>query len=131
LLELDSSADECRVVPELDRELTMSDIGDSPLLPLPFELLVVDDSRLCRKMLQKCLRADGHTCTEAQDGLEAVAMVKKRIGHANGGNGKPFDAILIDFIMPNMDGPTATKEIRALGYTAPIFGVTGNGEFQL
>ncbi len=25
-----------------------------------------------------------------------------------------------------MDGPTATKEIRALGYTAPIFGVTGN-----
>ncbi len=26
-----------------------------------------------------------------------------------------------------MDGPTATKEIRALGYTIPIFGVTGNG----
>jgi signal transduction histidine kinase len=128
LHEHESSADDCRVVPELVRELTMSDIGDSPLLPLPFELLVVDDSRLCRKMLQKCLRADGHTCTEAEDGLEAVAMVKERIGHATGGNGKPFDAILIDFIMPNMDGPTATKEIRALGYTAPIFGVTGNGE---
>ena len=29
--------------------------------------------------------------------------------------------------MPNMDGPTATREIRASGYTAPIFGVTGNG----
>ena len=29
-------------------------------------------------------------------------------------------------MMPNIDGPTATKEIRSLGYTAPIFGVTGN-----
>jgi signal transduction histidine kinase/CheY-like chemotaxis protein len=93
-----------------------------------FEVLVVDDSRLCRKMLQKCLRADGHICFEAEDGLEAIAMVTKRINHANGVHGRPFDAILMDFVMPNMDGPTATKEIRALGYTAPIFGVTGNGD---
>jgi two-component system, sensor histidine kinase len=128
VLELESSTDESRVVPDFNLELTMSDIGHFPLLPLPFELLVVDDSRLCRKMLQKCLRADGHTCFEAEDGLEAIAMVKKRINLANGGNGKPFDAVLMDFVMPNMDGPTATKEIRALGYTAPIFGVTGNGE---
>ena len=92
------------------------------------EVLVVDDSRLNRKMLLKCLQADGHICFEAADGAEAVAMVKERIGHANGGNGRPFDAILMDFIMPNMDGPTATKEIRALGYTSAIFGVTGNGE---
>jgi signal transduction histidine kinase len=93
-----------------------------------FEILIVDDSRLCRKMLLKCLRADGHTCFEAEDGLEAIAMVKERISHANGGVGRPYDAVLMDFIMPNMDGPTATKEIRALGYTSPIFGVTGNGE---
>jgi signal transduction histidine kinase len=95
------------------------------------DVLVVDDSRLNRKMLLKCLRADGHTCFEAEDGLEAVAIVKERIGHATGGNGKPFDAVLMDFVMPNMDGPTATKEIRALGYTSPIFGVTGNGEWLL
>jgi hypothetical protein len=50
-----------------------------------FEILIVDDSRLCRKMLLKCLRADGHTCYEAEDGLEAIAMVKERIGYANGG----------------------------------------------
>jgi signal transduction histidine kinase len=96
-----------------------------------FEVLVVDDSRLCRKMLQKCLRADGHTCYEAEDGLEAIAMVKERIGHGTGSLGKPFDAVLMDFVMPNMDGPTATKAIRALGYNAPIFGVTGNGEWRI
>lgn len=32
--------------------------------------------------------------------------------------------------MPNMDGPTATEEIRAMGYTAPIFGLTGKGTVE-
>jgi signal transduction histidine kinase len=116
-----------------DQSLSVQSLNGDPtnFMPKcssPLEVLVVDDSRLNRKMLLKCLQADGHRCIEAADGLEAIAMVEERIGHATGGNGKPFDAILMDFIMPNMDGPTATKEIRALGYTAPIFGVTGNGE---
>ena len=127
VLNRETSADMRRAAQDVVQELSISDLGDSPILPHPFELLVVDDSRLCRKMLQKCLRADGHTCCEAEDGLEAIAMVKERIGHGTGGHGRPFDAVLMDFIMPNMDGPTATQEIRALGYTAPIFGVTGNG----
>jgi signal transduction histidine kinase/ActR/RegA family two-component response regulator len=85
-------------------------------------LLVVDDSPLNRKMLLRTLRAVGHICEEAEDGLEAVEKVKSRMASAK----KSYSAILIDFVMPNMDGPTATKEIRAMGYTAPIFGVTGN-----
>ena len=93
-----------------------------------YNLLVVDDSRLNRKMLLKCLKADGHTCHEAEDGVQAIAMVQNRITPDNGVHLDPFDAILMDFVMPNMDGPEATKEIRALGYTGLIFGVTGNGE---
>ena len=30
--------------------------------------------------------------------------------------------------MPNMDGPTATRQLRTMGYTGAIFGVTGNGK---
>ena len=93
-----------------------------------YDVLVVDDSRLNRKMLMKFLQKDGHRCTEAEDGLEAIVKVKERIDSSNGLCGKPFDAILMDFIMPNMDGPTATRQLRTMGYTGIIFGVTGNGK---
>jgi signal transduction histidine kinase/CheY-like chemotaxis protein len=92
------------------------------------EILVVDDSRLSRKMLMKCLRAEGHTCFEAEDGLEALEKVKERMSCVPEEMGKLFDIILMDFVMPIMDGPTATREMRAIGYMAPIFGVTGNGK---
>ena len=109
----------------LDLDVTL--IAAPAMTPV-LEVLVVDDSRLNRKMLLKVLNKDGHRCTEAEDGLEAIERVKERIDFSNGGHGKPYDAILMDFIMPNMDGPTAVKHIRSMGYKAPIFGVTGNGK---
>ena len=87
-----------------------------------YQLLIVDDSPLNRKMLQRTFRAAGHVCDEAEDGVIAVAKVKEMMSSS----AKAYSAILMDFVMPNMDGPTATKHIRSLGYTAPIFGLTGN-----
>ena len=37
-----------------------------------------------------------------------------------------YDAVFMDSVMPVMDGPTAVKDIRALGFKNRIFGVTGN-----
>jgi CheY-like chemotaxis protein len=88
-----------------------------------YRVLIVDDSAMTRKMLVKTLKAAGHEVIEAEDGLQGVSRVIHNLKEASE---RPFDCILIDFVMPIMDGPTATKEIRALGYTAPIFGVTGN-----
>jgi two-component system capsular synthesis sensor histidine kinase RcsC len=94
-------------------------------IPLPtniiYNILMVDDSGLNRKLLGKLLRSSGHIVVEAEDGVQAVEMVKTRIE-----TDKEYDIILMDFVMPKMDGPSATKAIRALGYTSPIFGVTGN-----
>ena len=102
-----------------------------------FEILVVDDSRLNRKMLCKMLTSAGYCCDEAEDGLMAISKVRDRLDIAGCGNGsgggiltgtdlRSYDAILMDFVMPNLDGPGATKIIRAMGYNGPIYGVTGN-----
>ena len=82
--------------------------------------LVVDDSRLNRKMLGKVLTSEEFTYEEAEDGIVALEMLNTEVKRRN------YDVIMIDFMMPKMDGPTATKEIRALGYDGLIFGVTGN-----
>ena len=93
--------------------------------PLVYDVLVVDDSGLNRKLLCRVLRASKYTCEEANDGLAAFEKVKAKM---NGELGSKllYDVILIDFVMPVMDGPTATKAIRALGYRGLILGVTGN-----
>ena len=96
---------------------------------LALDILVVDDSDLNRKMLCRVLRTSGHHCDEADDGLSAVEKVKikmsGRFGNSNTEQ-RQYDVILMDFVMPNMDGPTATKAIRDIGYSGYIFGVTGN-----
>ena len=89
-------------------------------------MLIEDDSHLNHKMLLKYLKKDGHRCSEAEDEIQAIGRVKEKIDISNGGFGLPFHVILMDFIMPNMDGTTAVKEIRSMGYTSLIFGVTGN-----
>ena len=38
---------------------------------------------------------------------------------------KVYDAILMDFMMPNKDGSTATEIIKGMGYTGPVIGITG------
>ena len=86
-----------------------------------YRLLIVDDSRLSRKMLCKTMRVAGHECDEAGDGLIALNKVKEKLSME-----EMYDAILMDTNMPNMDGPTAAKAMRDLGVTIPIFGVTGN-----
>jgi CheY-like chemotaxis protein len=86
------------------------------------DVLVVDDSTLNRKLLCKVLKSSGYSCEEAADGLCAVDKVKSKMASKSGN----YDVILMDFVMPNMDGPAATQAIRALGYSGPIFGLTGN-----
>ena len=60
-------------------------------------------------MLSRLLRSVGHTCDEASDGQMAVEQAK-----AERAAGRSYDAILMDFIMPRMDGPTATKGTRVV-----------------
>ena len=96
--------------------------GGGPEKPL---VLVVDDSDLTRKMLCRIMKAQGYDYEEAEDGHVAVEKVRQNMRRADG---RTYAVILMDFVMPVMDGPTATRSIRELGFTAPVLGVTGNGQ---
>ena len=94
---------------------------DDDLLIEPLRVLVVDDSAMNRKLLVRLLQNQGHTCDQAENGLAAVDKVKEALA-----NDKPYDSILMDNLMPEMNGPDAAKEIRALGSDSFIIGITGN-----
>ena len=72
--------------------------------PSDYKVLIVDDSKMDRTIMQKALEPTGVTVIEATNGVEALNIIKSG-EHA-------FDAILIDIEMPRMDGYTLAGEIR-------------------
>ncbi len=69
-----------------------------------YQILIVDDSKTDRTIMQKALKPLGISITEATNGVEALHLIKS--------SDTNFDAILIDIEMPRMDGYTLAGEIR-------------------
>jgi CheY-like chemotaxis protein len=92
-------------------------------------ILVVDDVKSIRKLFARALSNQGHTCDTACDGQECVDLFTKKSEPSSTVpvDVCPYDLVLMDSEMPVMNGPTATKIIRSLGFKElVIFGVTGN-----
>lgn len=87
-------------------------------------VLIVDDVISNVKMLVRLLERDGHTCVTAMNGKEAIDTYTAERSKEGGDNS--FDTILMDFEMPVLNGPAATKRLREIGCDALIIGVTGN-----
>ena len=88
----------------------------------PFNILIVDDSALVRRITSQLVRSMRHTAVEAVDGEDAVDTIRRAVR-----DGIIFDVILMDNQMPKMMGVEATRIIRQeLGFPGLIFGVTGN-----
>ena len=82
---------------------------------LPYsDILVVDDGRENRELIELVLTEAGATVHTATNGREALRAVAR----------KDFDVILMDMQMPVMDGYTAAATLREQGYTAPIIALT-------
>ena len=82
-----------------------------------YQILVVDDEERIRTLIQKYAQFEGHTVFEASNGLEAVELCRK----------KAFDLIIMDIMMPELDGFSAVKEIRKTAST-PVIMLSARGE---
>eukprot|EP00597_Dinobryon_sp_UTEXLB2267_P007451 CAMPEP_0170083156 /NCGR_PEP_ID=MMETSP0019_2-20121128/18559_1 /TAXON_ID=98059 /ORGANISM="Dinobryon sp., Strain UTEXLB2267" /LENGTH=484 /DNA_ID=CAMNT_0010298375 /DNA_START=719 /DNA_END=2170 /DNA_ORIENTATION=- len=81
-------------------------------------VLVVDDVEMNRKMLKMLLRKEGVTSEVAENGQIAVDLVLSDVDK--------YSLLLMDNLMPVMNGVEATKQLRMGGYKNLIVGVTGN-----
>lgn len=106
-----------------DVALLLSQSEDKKWASSKPRLLVVDDSPSNLKMMCRMLASRAGSIEQAEDGAIALAIIKKSIHNG----GQSFDAVLMDNMMPNMDGPTAAKAMRDIGYAGLIVGITGNG----
>ena len=86
-------------------------------------LLLVEDNELNTEIAETLLSDEGAVVTVAKSGLQAVNIFKEKPEGS-------FDAILMDIMMPVMDGLTATKKIRTLNHPdakkIPIIAMTAN-----
>ena len=79
-----------------------------------FHILVVEDDPHARKLMQTVLEQNGYSVYTAKDGLDALAVIDQ----------KHIDLVVLDVMMPRMDGYEFTKEIRDGGSDLPILMVT-------
>ena len=82
-----------------------------------YNLLIADDEEMIRNLIRKYAEFEGHKVTEASDGMEAVMLCR---------NNK-YDLIIMDIMMPELDGFSACREIRKTADT-PIIMLSARGE---
>lgn len=82
-----------------------------------YKILVVDDEENIREVIREYAEFEGHEVDEACDGMEAVEKAKE----------KDYDIIIMDIMMPRLDGYLACKEIRKFKQT-PVLMLSARGE---
>lgn len=80
-------------------------------------ILVVDDEEKIRTIIRKYAEFEGYQVTEAASGMEAVSLCRKQ----------DFDMMIMDIMMPELDGFSAAREIRKTS-DVPIIFLSARGE---
>ena len=81
------------------------------------KILVVDDEIKIREIIKEYAEFEGYEVAQAEDGMQAVEMVKNQ----------DFDIIIMDVMMPKLDGYSACKEIRKIKQI-PVIMLSARGE---
>jgi two-component system response regulator MprA len=85
------------------------------------KILVVDDERAVRESLRRALELEGYEIELAGDGREAIERLEKE--------GEP-DAVVLDVLMPGLDGLEVCKRIRLRGSRVPVLMLTARDEVE-
>ena len=81
------------------------------------KILVVDDEKNIRRVVREYAEFEGHEVFEAENGMQAISMVKE----------DNFDLIIMDVMMPKLDGFSTCKEIKKYK-TIPVIMLSAIGE---
>ena len=84
-----------------------------------YRLLVVDDEEKIRGLIRKYAEFEGHQVSEARNGMEAVELCRK--------NPQAYDLIVMDVMMPELDGFSAAAEIKKIS-PIPVLMLSARGE---
>ena len=82
------------------------------------KILIVDDEPRIRELIREHLQYAGYVCEEAGDGSAALSLL----------SGGGFDLVILDVMMPFMDGMTCLREMRARHINTPVIILTARGE---
>ncbi len=82
------------------------------------KVLIVDDEEMIRNVLKEYVEFEGNEAYEAEDGMQAVRMCKD----------EDYDVILMDVMMPRLDGFSAVKEIKKFKKDIPVIMLSARGE---
>ena len=81
------------------------------------KLLIVDDEKGIRDLIRKYAQFEGYEVEEAENGMDAVEKCRKH----------SYDLIIMDVMMPELDGFSAVREIRR-DYSTPVIMLSARGE---
>ena len=81
-----------------------------------YKILLADDEAEIRDVLRIYLEKDGYVVTEAADGVEAMNLLRK----------EPFDLVILDIMMPGVDGYRVLRSIRETN-NVPVIMLSAKG----
>jgi two-component system response regulator MprA len=85
---------------------------------MPHRVLLADDDRPIRESLERALELEGYQVTEVADGVAALAAARR----------EKFDVLIIDVMMPGVDGLGVCRVLRADGDATPVLMLTARVE---
>jgi CheY-like chemotaxis protein len=83
------------------------------------DIVVIDDDARMRSLLVRVLGASGHSVRTAADGNKGLALFHEA---------RP-ELIIVDIVMPNMEGIEAIRQLRQSAPSLPILAISGSGQY--